>query len=305
MKYNSLGNTGIYVSELGFGCSPLGGVFGFIEEKEAIKAVRTAIELGITYFDVSPYYGSTRAELVLGKALKGVHRDQFVLSTKVGRYDDKVFDFSKDRILKSIHESLLRLGVDELDLVFVHDVEFGSTNQIIQETLPALHAQKRAGLVKAIGVSGLPIANLREIVKTGLVDVVLSYCQYTLFNTTLGHHLNWFSEQSVGVINASPFAMGLLTNEGPPLWHPASPTIRKKCAQVANVARSRGLDLAQLAFHFSIEAKGVASTLVGMKSEAQVRKNMSWLKEPIDEEAMIWIRSRFKSIQNQIWPSGF
>src|SRR2546421_4510937 len=110
MQYQPLGRTGLKVSKLGFGASPLGGVFGEIDEAEGIRAVHAAIDLGINLFDVSPYYGFTWAESVLGRALKTIPRDRFILATKVGRYGQSEFDFSAARVARSIDESLARLN---------------------------------------------------------------------------------------------------------------------------------------------------------------------------------------------------
>src|ERR1700733_14642999 len=109
MKKNPLGSTGMMVSAIGFGASSLGGgVFGSVEESDAIAAVHAALASDITLIDVSPFYGYTRAETMLGQALKGISRDRFLLSTKVGRYGDDLFDFSPERARKSIDESLAR-----------------------------------------------------------------------------------------------------------------------------------------------------------------------------------------------------
>src|SRR5262245_13153104 len=110
MKYRPLGNTGLSVSILGYGASPLGGVFGTIDESVGIRCVRTALDLGVNLLDVSTFYGLTRAETVLGQALRGVPRDSYYLSTKVGRYGSQEFDFSPERVTRSVDESLSRLG---------------------------------------------------------------------------------------------------------------------------------------------------------------------------------------------------
>lgn len=115
MEYRTLGKTGLKVSALGFGASPLGGVFGDIDEAEGIRAVHAAVDLGINFFDVSPYYGLTRAETVLGKALKEIPRDRYYVATKVGRYGADQFDFSARRVAASVDESLARLNVDYSD----------------------------------------------------------------------------------------------------------------------------------------------------------------------------------------------
>src|SRR6185295_15632452 len=130
MQYRQLGQTGLKVSILGYGASALGGVFGEIDEPESIKTVHIALDLGLNFIDVSPYYGLTRAETVLGKALKGIPRDRYYLATKVGRYGPAEFDFSAGRVIASVDESLTRLGVDYLDLIQCHDIEFGSLDQV-------------------------------------------------------------------------------------------------------------------------------------------------------------------------------
>src|SRR5437870_13807368 len=117
MQLRTLGKTGLEVSKLGFGGSSLGAVFRSVDQTDATRAVRTALDLGINFFDTSPFYGSTRAESVLGKALEGVPRDDYALATKVGRYGETEFDFSAARVNRSLDESLARLGVDYVDLL--------------------------------------------------------------------------------------------------------------------------------------------------------------------------------------------
>src|SRR5947209_6357273 len=111
MEYRRLGNTGLEVSVLGFGASPFGGVFGAVDESTAIRSLHQSFDLEINLVDVSPYYGLTTAETMLGKALYGVDRDRYILATKVGRYGDADFDFSAERVVRSVDESLGRLGV--------------------------------------------------------------------------------------------------------------------------------------------------------------------------------------------------
>ena len=116
MQYRPLGNTGINVSILSFGASSLGAVFHDIDESDAQRAVHVAVDHGINFIDVSPYYGATKAETVLGRALKNIPRDRYYLATKVGQYGEGEFDFSAGRVTKSVDESLARLNVDYVDL---------------------------------------------------------------------------------------------------------------------------------------------------------------------------------------------
>src|SRR5699024_1016997 len=121
---------GLKVSALSYGASSLGSVFRDINEAEGIKTVHTAIDNGINLIDVSPYYGLTKAETVLGKALKTVPRDKYILSTKAGRIAENEFDFSQKRIFQSLEDSLKRLGTDDVDILLLHDIEFGSYRQV-------------------------------------------------------------------------------------------------------------------------------------------------------------------------------
>lgn len=130
MQYRELGNTGLKISNLGFGASSLGSVFHETKENDSIMAVEAAIEGGINFIDVSPYYGSYKAEMVLGKALKGIPRDKYYLSTKVGRYCKEginSWDYSARRATESVYESMERLNVEYLDIINVHDIEFQTT----------------------------------------------------------------------------------------------------------------------------------------------------------------------------------
>src|SRR5580698_640662 len=150
MEYRTLGRTGLSVSKLGFGGSPLGNEFGETDPAEAERAVHCAIDLGINYFDVAPYYGRTLAETRLGDALVG-RRDKVVLATKCGRYDVARFDFSPARVRASIDESLGRLRTDYLDVFLAHDIEFVNEHQIIEEAIPAMSALQREGKARFIG----------------------------------------------------------------------------------------------------------------------------------------------------------
>jgi L-galactose dehydrogenase len=128
-----------------------------IDEEEGIRAVEAAFQRGINFFDTSPFSGDTRSERVLGKALKRLPRDKIVVATKVGRYGQDTFDFSASRVTASIQESLTRLQLEYVDLIQCHDIEFGDLDQIIEETLPALAKLREKGLVKNVGITGLPL----------------------------------------------------------------------------------------------------------------------------------------------------
>jgi L-galactose dehydrogenase len=304
MEYYPLGKTGLQVSALGYGASPLGGVFREIDEAEGVRAVHTAIDLGINFIDVSPYYGATRAEIVLGKALREIPRDQYLLATKVGRYGLDEFDFSAARVARSVEESLQRLGVETIDLIQCHDIEFGSLDQVVGETIPALRRLQEEGKVRFIGITGLPLRIFPAVLDRTPVDTVLSYCHYTLNDTSLADLFPYLQGKGVGVINASPLAMGLLTERGAPTWHPATPEIRSACARAAAHCRSRGADIAQLALQFAVSAPDIATTLVGTASPEHLRKNAAWIEQPIDRDLLAETQALLAPIHNRTWPSG-
>ncbi len=232
MQCRELGRTGLHVSVIGFGASPLGDEFGVLDPAAGERSVHAAIEQGINFFDVSPYYGRTLAEKRLGRALEG-YREQVIVSTKCGRYDKQDFDFSAARVRRSIEESLQRLRMDYVDIFLAHDIEFGDREQVINETVPAMRELQRQGKVRFIGVSGLPLRMLADVVARADLDVVLSYCHYNLLTRDLHDVLTPIARsREVGLINASPLAMGLLSPLGPPAWHPAPDKLRVKAAGV-------------------------------------------------------------------------
>lgn len=305
----SLGNTGIDVSPLGFGASPLGGVFGDVDEADGIRSVHEAVKLGVNFFDVSPYYGATKAETVLGKALKELPRDSFVVGSKVGRYGESTFDFSAARVTASVEESLARLNVDRLDLVQCHDIEFGDLDQVVNETLPALVKLREAGKVRAVGVTGYPLdifPYVLDRVPPGTLDVVLSYCRYTLADDALAGMLPALKAAGVGVINAAPLSMGLLTDAGPPPWHPASAAVKEASAAAAALCKERGSSLAALALQYALNADplSVTSTVVGIDSTATLAKNVAVMMTPMDKTLLRDVKAIFKPVANVAWASG-
>lgn len=304
MQYRPLGATGLSVSALGYGASPLGGVFGPVDEAEGTRCVRATLDQGVNYLDVSPYYGETRAETALGRALRGVGRDRYVLSTKVGRYGANVFDFSAARVSGSVDESLTRLGVDFVDILFCHDIEFGRLDQIASETLPALRKIVAAGKARFVGVSALPLAVFPRVIEQTGIDVVLSYCHHTLSDTSLDILLPYLAEKGVGAINASPLAMGLFGSGALPTWHPAPPALRQAAARAAQHCELGGARLSDLAVSFSLSRPDIASTLVGSASEAEMRRNIAAALRAPDPALLADVREILRPALNLSWPSG-
>jgi L-galactose dehydrogenase len=306
MQYRPLGKTGLSVSVLGYGASPLGGTFGAIDTAVGTRCVRTALELGVNLIDVSPFYGATQAETVLGNALRDVPRDSFYLSTKVGRYGVQEFDFSPARVTRSIEESLSRLGVEYVDILLCHDIEFVPLRPIIEETIPALRQIVSAGKARFIGVSGLPLGIFPTVLDSTAIDVILSYCHYTIADTSLDTLLPYLTARNVGVINASPLGMGLLSGNPAslPEWHPASPAMRETYARAADYCREQGVNLADIAVSYSVQRPEIACTLVGTADPAEMQRNITAALCVPDPRLLQNIREILRPVRDQSWASG-
>lgn len=304
MQYRPLGDTGLMVSVLGCGAAPLGNVYGTIDAEAGITAVRTALDLGVNVIDVSPYYGHTVAESVLGRALAPVDRDSYVLATKVGRYGEADFDFSAARVRRSVEESLARLGIQHIDVIQCHDVEFGDLDQIVEETIPALVALREAGKVRHIGVTGYPLPALALLADRVRLDCVLSYCHYTLLDRSLDGWSPFFAQRGVAVMNASPLGMGALTSRGAPDWHPAPAHVLQSCAEAAQLCADRGSSIEDLALRFSTAHPGFATTFVGMSGADEVRRNVHSALTAPDEDLLAAVGEVLAPVQGHVWPSG-
>jgi L-galactose dehydrogenase len=304
MEYRTLGRTGLKVSIVGYGASPLGNEFGPTDVQEGVRAVHCAIDKGINFFDVSPYYGRTLAEERLGAALEG-KRHKVFLTTKCGRYDVEAFDFSARRVTASIEESLIRLRTDYVDLLQAHDIEFGDRRQIIEETLPAMRKLQQAGKCRWVGITGYPVKMLADVAERGGADTVLSYCHYNLMITDMDEHLTPICQKRrIGLINASPLHMRILAERGAPDWHPAPEPVKQAGQKVAELCRAAGADISDLALRFCLDHPYVATTLVGMSKQRHVETNVLAASAKIDPALMQRIRETIAPVFNAVWPSG-
>jgi len=297
MIYNDLGKTGLKVSNLGFGASSLGGVFRDIKENEAVEAVFTAVDNGINFIDVSPYYGHLKAETVLGKALKDIPREKYILSTKVGRYGKdgvNTWDYSAKKAKESVYESMERLHIDHIDLINVHDVEFADLEQVVKETLPALVELREKGVVSHVGITDLQPENLKWLVENtpeGTVETVLNFCHYCLNDDLLTEYFEFFESRGIGIINASPLSMGLLSQRGTPDWHPASQELKDACAKAAAYCKEQDYPIEKLAVQYATSNNAhIATTLFSSANPANVIKNISYVSEPMDQELVAKVR---------------
>jgi L-galactose dehydrogenase len=304
MHYQPLGKTGLTVSKLGFGCAPLGNQYGDIDDREAIRAVQAAVDNGITFFDTSPYYGRTLSEMRLGHALLG-RREQVVLATKGGRIDRDEFDFSYEGIIQMCEASLTRLQTDRIDIYQLHDIEFGEKAQVVNEAIPAMQKLKADGKVRFIGVTGFPLPLLREMAETQELDVTLSYSHYNLLNQTLDDGLvPAVKAKGMGLINASVTNMGLLTDQGPQPWHPASTQVKALAAASAAYCRQQGASLAQLAIQFALQNPFVDVTLLGTRTESELRQSLLLLDQAADPQLIAAVLAILEPVANATWPSG-
>ena len=306
MEYRPLGRTGLEVSVLGFGGSSLGSAFRDIDETEGVRTVHVAVDHGINLIDTAPFYGLTKAETVLGKALREIPRDQYYLATKVARYGykEKDFDFSAARVTASVDESLARLGVEYVDFIQVHDMEFGHVDQIVEETIPALRKVQQQGKARFVGITCLPLPLFRRVMDRVEVDQMQSYCHYCLNDTSLLGLLPYAREKGVAVFNSAPLAMRLLSAEGPPDWHPSPEEVRARCAEAARYCREHGGDLGKLALQFSVANPEIPTHIVGTASPRRILQNIREIEEPLDETMLLAVQKILAPIHDVTWPSG-
>ena len=303
------------ISHLSFGASSLGSVFRDTNLKESCEAVEAAIEGGINFIDVSPYYGHYKAETVLGQALKNIPREKYFLSTKVGRYGKdgvNTWDYSAQRVTDSVYESMERLGIDHIDLINVHDIEFqaslpGGLQKVVDETLPALVALKKQGVVSHVGITDLQLENLKWVIEhcpEPIVESVLNFCHYTLNDDALTDYLDFFEQHGIGVINASPLSMGLLSQRGVPAWHPAPKTLVEACQRAAAHCSAKGYPIERLAVQYAVSNLRIASTLFSSANPENVRRNIQWANEEPDWQLVQEVKDIIGNQQRVTWANS-
>ncbi|HUW18807.1 MAG TPA: aldo/keto reductase [Sedimentisphaerales bacterium] len=304
MIYKTLGKTGLKVSVIGFGASPLGAEFGRVDPEEARRTVDRALDFGINYFDVAPYYGRTLAESRLGEFLEG-KRHRVILTSKACRYDVADFDFSARRVMRSLEESLKRLRTDHVDLYQIHDVEYGRIDQVLTETIPAMVRLKEQGKVRFVGITGYPLTPLRKIAESADIDTILTYCRYNLMDTTMDDILTPVARQKgIGLINASPLHMRVLTDKGAPAWHPAPKPVFEVAREAARLCREHDTTISNLAMQFALAHKDVAVTLVGMSKVHHVEANVRIVGTKADPELLAKVLEMIKPVANICWKEG-
>lgn len=300
-----LGTSGWTVTRLGLGASVIGGLFAPVDDAEGRAVVRAALELGVAYVDTAPLYGLGRSEALVGDVLRTFPRDGFTISTKVGRllradppdFESlpegmwhvsselkPVFDFTREGVRTSVEESLARLDLDRLDVVYVHDPH-DHLSQAIDEALPALHELQSEGLVGAIGVGMDDPGALARIAREADIDCVLLAGRYTLLDQqAVGELLPLCGRSGVGVVVGGVFNSGVLAEPVPGArfdYAPAEPDVLERARRLDEVCASHGIPLAAAALQFPLGHPAVCSVLVGARSVDELEQNVRNFDLPI------------------------
>jgi aryl-alcohol dehydrogenase-like predicted oxidoreductase len=303
VKRAQLGNSGVYVTELGFGAAPIGNLYTAIDDATARASVLAAWDGGVRYFDTAPHYGLGLAERRLGAALQGKARAEFVVSTKVGRLlvDNpspigsdlgaggfavpdtltRLPDYSRDGVLRSLAASLERLGLDRVDIVYVHDAE-QHMEQALREAVPALVQLREQGVVGAVGAGMNFTAALVRFVTETDVDAVMLAGRWTLADRSGEPLLNACADRAVSVIAAAPFNSGLLARSHPDAdaqfdYAPAPADVIGYARRLAERCDAAGCRLPQAALQFPLRHPAVAAVVAGMQTAQQAATNVEWV----------------------------
>lgn len=299
-----LARTDVEVTRLAFGGAPIAGLFAPVPKAQALATVRRALELGMRYLDTAPHYGAGRSEELLGEVLPGEPRDSYVLSTKVGRLLRPVrpgealehlgfadppplrrdWDWSGDGIRRSLEESLDRLGVDRLDIVYMHDPE-DHEHEVYQSAYPALAALRDEGVIGAVGVGMNQTGMLTRFVRRLDLDVVLSAGRFTLLDRSAQEELlPACLERGTSVVVGGVYNSGLLADPRPGATYdyaPAPAALVERASLLAGICREHGVPLRAAALQFPLTHPAVTSVLVGCRSPAEVADNAALFALPV------------------------
>lgn len=311
MDTHRLGRTQVEITRLGFGGGPLGGLFEPLDDATAAQALDAAWQLGIRYFDTSPHYGIGHSERRLGDMLRGKPRADFTLSTKVGRLlvpqdpqdpqgrmDEsfavpathrRVWDFTRDGIRRSVEDSLTRLGLDRIDILYLHDAE-EHFEEALRDGYPALAELRAEGTVGAIGAGMYHPGKLTRLVRETAPDAVMLSGRYTLLDhSALDDLLPACTEHGVSVVAASVFNSGLLATGRPVAgarydYGATTPDLLERVHRIADVCEAHGVTVPQAAMAFPLLHPAVAGIAVGMRTEHEVRRNIAGFTAPTPPE---------------------
>lgn len=311
-----LGRAGVEVSRVGFGGAPIGGLFRAVDDDDARSALAAAWDCGVRYFDTAPHYGAGRSERRIGEFLRAHRRDQWAISTKVGRLiqaaqperaDDfgfvgeqpttRIFDFSKGGVRRSLEASLDRLGVDHVDIAFLHDPD-NHLDDAIAQGWPALAELREEGVVRSVGAGMNQTPALTRLVQQTDMDVVLLAGRYTLLDQgALDELFPVCLRRNTSVVVGGVFNSGILADpftQNQFDYEPAPAQIRALALRIAEVCADHGVPIAAAALQFPLAHPAVTSIVVGARSAAEVRENYRLLNVPIP--AGLWTQLRAASL---------
>jgi len=311
----------VTTSLLGFGGAPIGNLFAEVGDESAAAAVQEALRCGISYFDTAPYYGYGLSELRLGRALAGIPRDSFVLSTKVGRsiVADRgrmepsdgfavvgakaIFDYSYDGVMRSFESSLERLGVDYVDVLLLHDigrVTHGDQHpqrlrQALDEALPAMAELKASGACRAIGIGVNEEAVCLELMPQFPLDCILLAGRYTLLEQDGSRGImNEALRRSVAILAAGPYNSGLLGDARKPgatyNYMPVNPETLGRAQRIYDVCAAERVDVGAAALQFPLAHPAVVTVVAGLRSVGEVRSAVERLNTELP--ASLWAHLR-------------
>ena len=298
LELRQIGTTDVSVTPMGFGGAPLGGLFTPVGAENAIDTVRRGYELGIRFFDTAPLYGRGKSERFYGQALSEFDRDSYILSSKVGRVLDPndsatdqddiyvelppydvVFDFSRDGVLRSIEESLQRLGLERLDIALIHDPD-DHWEQAITEAYPTLAELRSQGVIGAIGAGMNQWEMPARFAREGDFDCFLLAGRYTLLDHSgLEVLLPLCQEKSVSVILGGPYNSGVLASDlGPDttyFYQQTPPEVLETAKRIKAVCDRHEVPLKAAALQFGLAHPAVAATIPGPRTPSEVSENIS------------------------------
>jgi len=191
-----------------------------------------------------------------------------------------------------------------VDLIQCHDIEYGSLDQVINETLPALREAQNQGKARFVGITGFPLKIYRYVLDRADVDTVLSYCHYTLADTSFEQLLPYLEKKDVGIINAAALGMGLLSKRGTPDWHPAPAEIKAACAKAADLCTSQGVDIEKLAIQFAVANPRIHTVIVGTANPDEIRQDVEAAQTPLDRELLSEVQAVLRPVREKTWLVG-
>jgi D-threo-aldose 1-dehydrogenase len=304
------------LTELSLGCAQLGNLYRAIDDDDARATVDAAWERGIRYFDTAPHYGLGLAERRLGAALASRRRSDYLVSTKVGRLLEplsvpagrdgggfdvpathrRVWDFSRDGVLRSLESSLERLGLDRVDVVYLHDPD-DHWDDAVRQGYPALEELRAQGVVSAIGAGMNQSAMLADFARHTDMDVVMLAGRYTLLEQGARDDLLPICEErGIGIVAAGVFNSGLLASVEPSRganydYGDAPGELVERARRIAAVCAENGTTLPAAAIAFPLTHPAVVSVCVGARSAAQVERNVGLYEAGVPEELWAALRA--------------